>query len=140
MDPRGPHLCVDHELFEVPALHFTSVTLAFSLKAPGDILLNKLMSNQRGIRDRERAEGGARSKSLGRSHGRIGCSFEPLSYKLGVSDRVHSKGGVWEAGWLEGEHQLTVLGAEASTEVWIPSSVSAAYRSWSEQRNLMPSA
>jgi hypothetical protein len=54
------------------ALLFTSMTLAFGLKAPGDILLNKLVNRQREIRDRERAEGGACSKSLGRSHGRVG--------------------------------------------------------------------
>lgn len=41
---------------------------------------------------------------------------------------------------LQGEHQLTVLRAEASTELWDSSSVSAAYGLQSEQRNPLPSA
>lgn len=100
--PRGPHICVDHELFEVPALLFIGVTLAFSLKAPRGILLNKLVSNQREIRQRKGWRR-ARSKSLG-------CSFEPLSYKLGVSDRVHSKGGVWEVGIVGGRTSASSVG------------------------------
>lgn len=57
-------------------------------------------------------------------------------HKTGCTVRV----GYGRQEALQGEHQLTVLRAEASTELWVPSSVSDAYRSQSEQRNMLPSA
>ena len=53
---------------------------------------------------------------------------------------MHRKGGAWKAGIFAGRASAKGVEAEASTELWIPSSVPAAYGPWSGQRNLLPSA
>ena len=58
---------------------------------------------------------------------------------LGKAEWIHSKGGLGRWGSLEGEGQLTVLKAEATTELGNPNSVSAALGSWSGQSYLLPS-